>query len=144
MQSHVLSTPEGTFEYLQAGSGPPLVLVHGIEDAPHSWQRIIPQLASAYTTFTIDLMRSTWRGTGLRGFAPEATVYVIPIGIRVSRKRSHDPVSAGKHPFKVLGKQRRLGARILSCQQRQRRQEYTNPSLCSVHHAHETRLYRNL
>ena len=77
MPSRVLSTTQGTFEYLQEGSGPPLVLVHGIEDAPHSWQRIIPEFASSYTTIAIDLVRSTWRPAGLTGFAPEALAELI-------------------------------------------------------------------
>src|ERR1700750_2059038 len=39
-----------------AGSGPPLLLLHGIGDTSQAWNRVIPLLASRYTVLAPDLL----------------------------------------------------------------------------------------
>src|SRR5215467_11129220 len=41
--------------FLHAGSGPALVLVHGLLGYSFNWRRIIPQLAKKYEVFVPDL-----------------------------------------------------------------------------------------
>lgn len=53
--------------YLQAGSGPPLVLVHGLVGGLFCWRFNIPALAEHYTVYAVDLP-----GNGLSD-APAAT-----------------------------------------------------------------------
>ncbi len=42
--------------YLRAGSGPPLVLVHGLLGYSFSWRFVIPQLAESHTVYAIDML----------------------------------------------------------------------------------------
>jgi pimeloyl-ACP methyl ester carboxylesterase len=41
--------------YRQAGSGPPLVLIHGITSSSVTWERVMPYLARHYTVIAPDL-----------------------------------------------------------------------------------------
>ena len=47
--------------YERTGSGPPLVLVHGITESRHSWAPLIPSLAERFDVVAVDL-----RGHGNR------------------------------------------------------------------------------
>jgi pimeloyl-ACP methyl ester carboxylesterase len=49
-----LELPEGKMRYLKAGSGPPLVLVHGLMGYSFSWRFTIPALAPHATVYAID------------------------------------------------------------------------------------------
>jgi pimeloyl-ACP methyl ester carboxylesterase len=42
--------------YLEAGSGPPLLLIHGIAEAAWAWEVIIPDLARAHRVIAPDLL----------------------------------------------------------------------------------------
>jgi pimeloyl-ACP methyl ester carboxylesterase len=42
--------------FRMAGSGPPLLLLHGIGDTSQTWNRVIPQLAAHYTVIAPDLL----------------------------------------------------------------------------------------
>ena len=46
----------GRMRYLKAGSGPPLVLVHGLMGFSFSWSENIPPLADVRTVYAIDLL----------------------------------------------------------------------------------------
>ncbi len=46
--------PEGRMRYLQAGSGPPLILIHGLMGYSFSWRFTIPALAPYATVYAID------------------------------------------------------------------------------------------
>src|SRR5438270_9612803 len=41
--------------YLQAGSGPPLLLIHGLLGASFCWRFNVPSFAQRFTTFAVDL-----------------------------------------------------------------------------------------
>jgi len=41
--------------YARTGSGPPLVLVHGITESRHSWDPLIPSLAERFDVVAVDL-----------------------------------------------------------------------------------------
>jgi pimeloyl-ACP methyl ester carboxylesterase len=49
-----LDLPDGRMRYLQAGSGPPLILVHGLMGYSFSWRFTIPALAPLATVYAID------------------------------------------------------------------------------------------
>ncbi len=49
-----LELPEGRMRYLQAGSGPPLILIHGLMGYSFSWRFAIPALAPHATVYAPD------------------------------------------------------------------------------------------
>jgi pimeloyl-ACP methyl ester carboxylesterase len=49
-----LDLPDGRMRYLKAGSGPPLILVHGLMGYSFSWRFTIPALSSHATVYAID------------------------------------------------------------------------------------------
>jgi len=56
--------------YLSAGSGPPLLLVHGLLGYSFSWRFTIPALAQHATVYAIDLL-----GTGFSDRPPGCLLY---------------------------------------------------------------------
>ncbi len=44
-----------TPHYLEAGSGPPLLLLHGLFDSSGTWVRLIPYLSAQFKVYAIDL-----------------------------------------------------------------------------------------
>jgi pimeloyl-ACP methyl ester carboxylesterase len=53
-QEHWLELPDGRMRYLKAGSGPPLILVHGLMGYSFSWRFTLPALAPHATVYAID------------------------------------------------------------------------------------------
>jgi pimeloyl-ACP methyl ester carboxylesterase len=51
---HWLELADGRMRYLQSGSGPPLILVHGLMGYSFSWRFTIPALAPHATVYAID------------------------------------------------------------------------------------------
>ena len=49
-----LELPDGRMRYLKAGSGPPLILIHGLMGYAFSWRFAIPALAAHATVYAID------------------------------------------------------------------------------------------
>ena len=49
-----LDLPDGRMRYLKAGSGPALILVHGLMGYSFSWRFTIPALAPHATVYAID------------------------------------------------------------------------------------------
>ena len=49
-----LDLPDGRMRYLKAGSGPPIILVHGLMGYSFSWRFTIPALAPHATVYAID------------------------------------------------------------------------------------------
>jgi pimeloyl-ACP methyl ester carboxylesterase len=64
-QEHWLDLPEGRMRYLKAGSGPALILVHGLMGYAFSWRFTIPAVAPHATVYAIDNL-----GAGLSTSAP--------------------------------------------------------------------------
>ncbi|MGB8013755.1 MAG: alpha/beta fold hydrolase [Terriglobales bacterium] len=54
IEEHWLDLPDGRMRYLKAGSGPALILVHGLMGYSFSWRFTIPALASHATVYAID------------------------------------------------------------------------------------------
>jgi pimeloyl-ACP methyl ester carboxylesterase len=55
MLKHVAEIDGQQLRYLQAGSGPPVVLVHGLLGGSFCWRFNIPAIARRYTTLAVDL-----------------------------------------------------------------------------------------
>ncbi|GAB4216122.1 MAG: alpha/beta hydrolase [Roseiflexaceae bacterium] len=62
ISNHTLTIDGLTMHYLLAGSGDPLVLLHGFPQHSHMWRRIMPVLAERFTVIAPDL-----RGAGGSG-----------------------------------------------------------------------------
>ena len=54
IEEHWLDLPDGRMRYLKAGSGPPLILIHGLMGYSFSWRFTIPALAPHATVYAID------------------------------------------------------------------------------------------
>ncbi len=54
VEEHWLDLRDGRMRYLKAGSGPPLILVHGLMGYAFSWRFTIPALAPHATVYAID------------------------------------------------------------------------------------------
>jgi pimeloyl-ACP methyl ester carboxylesterase len=53
---HFLSLHGQRIAYLEAGEGPPLLLIHGIAEAAWAWEAIIPMLARTHRVIAPDLL----------------------------------------------------------------------------------------
>jgi pimeloyl-ACP methyl ester carboxylesterase len=54
IEEHWLEFPDGRMRYLKAGSGPALILIHGLMGYSFSWRFTIPALAPHATVYAID------------------------------------------------------------------------------------------
>ena len=54
VEEHWLDLPDGRMRYLRAGSGPALILVHGLMGYSFSWRFTIPSVAPHATVYAID------------------------------------------------------------------------------------------
>lgn len=54
VEEHWLELPSGRMRYLKAGSGPALILIHGLMGYSFSWRFTIPALAPHATVYAID------------------------------------------------------------------------------------------
>jgi pimeloyl-ACP methyl ester carboxylesterase len=50
-----LAVPSGTIAYTTAGSGPPLLLIHGLGGTRRTWRHVIDSLAATHTVIAPDL-----------------------------------------------------------------------------------------
>lgn len=55
VQRHYADIGDVTIHYLTAGSGDPVVLLHGIPQTSHEWRHVIPRLAERYAIIAPDL-----------------------------------------------------------------------------------------
>ena len=60
-------------QYLEAGSGPPLLLVHGHEQSATSWRWVIPALARTHRVLALSLPGHGDSAPAVGGYAPAAT-----------------------------------------------------------------------
>jgi pimeloyl-ACP methyl ester carboxylesterase len=75
--------------YQRTGSGPPLVLVHGITESRHSWDPLIPALAEPFDVVAVDL-----RGHGQSAKVPPFDVGTLAediaeLTLRLGLERPH-------------------------------------------------------
>jgi pimeloyl-ACP methyl ester carboxylesterase len=54
VEEHWLELADGRMRYLKAGSGPPVILIHGLMGYSFSWRFTIPALAPHATVYAID------------------------------------------------------------------------------------------
>jgi pimeloyl-ACP methyl ester carboxylesterase len=54
IEEHWLDFPDGRMRYLKAGSGPALILIHGLMGYSFSWRFTLPALAPYATVYAID------------------------------------------------------------------------------------------
>jgi pimeloyl-ACP methyl ester carboxylesterase len=54
--AHTISLHGHTFRYLMAGSGPALVLLHGVTCSSETWEEVIPLLAKHFTVIAPDML----------------------------------------------------------------------------------------
>jgi pimeloyl-ACP methyl ester carboxylesterase len=54
IEEHWLELPDGRMRYLKAGSGPPLLLIHGLMGYSFSWRFTIPALVPHATVYALD------------------------------------------------------------------------------------------
>ena len=57
-------------QYLEAGSGPPLLLVHGHEQSAGSWRWVIPVLARTHRVLALSLPGHGESSPAVGGYAP--------------------------------------------------------------------------
>jgi pimeloyl-ACP methyl ester carboxylesterase len=65
VEEHWITLDSARMRYLRAGSGPPLLLVHGLLGYSFSWRFTIPALAQHATVYAVDLL-----GTGFSDRPP--------------------------------------------------------------------------
>jgi pimeloyl-ACP methyl ester carboxylesterase len=53
--SHLTTANDTTLAWYELGSGPPLVLLHGLADSHRTWRAVAPRLASRFHVFMLDL-----------------------------------------------------------------------------------------
>ena len=60
-------------QYLEAGSGPPLLLLHGHEQSATSWRWVLPALARTHRVLALSLPGHGESGPAVNGYAPGET-----------------------------------------------------------------------
>ena len=85
--------------YRVTGSGPPLVLVHGLMTTGYSWRYTVAQLASEFTVYIPDLVGCGESDKPARRYPPEAvaeTVFLLASPHRLPLTTGQSlPVDAG-------------------------------------------------
>jgi pimeloyl-ACP methyl ester carboxylesterase len=99
-----LELPDGRMRYLQAGSGPPLILIHGLMGYAFSWRFTFPALAPHATVYAVDNL-----GAGL-SIAKEG----MDCGVRATAERVLQFADAlGIAHFDLLGTSHGGGVAIM-------------------------------
>ena len=105
IEEHWLPLAGGRMRYLKAGSGPPLILVHGLMGYSFSWRFTMPALAPHATVFAIDNL-----GAGLSA-APDG----MDCTVRATADRLLQFADAvGLSSFDLLGTSHGGGVAILT------------------------------
>ncbi|MET7947727.1 alpha/beta hydrolase [Micromonospora sp. NPDC005324] len=99
-----IETPGATIHGRRGGSGPPVLLLHGIPETHLMWHRVAPRLAENYTVVATDL-----RGWGDSGKPPSSSDHE-PYSMRaIARDQIAVMRSLGHEQFRLVGHDR--GAR---------------------------------
>jgi len=86
--------PEGRLRFLRAGSGPPLVLLHGLLGYSFSWRFNLAELAKYRTVFALDQL-----GTGFSDRPPDMDCSMRGVASRTLAFLEHEI----EGPFDLLG-----------------------------------------
>lgn len=68
----VVATPAGWISYTRAGSGPPIVLVHGLGHSQQTWRFLVSSLAQSHTVVAVDLPGHGESDEPAIGYSPAA------------------------------------------------------------------------
>jgi haloacetate dehalogenase len=99
-----LATAEGTVHGRHGGSGPPVLLLHGIPETHLMWHRVAPRLAERFTVVATDL-----RGFGASTSPPPAADHAPNSMRAIGREQVEVMAALGHDRFAVVGHDR--GAR---------------------------------
>lgn len=97
MESGFVTIEGRRAHYLVAGSGPPLLLIHGIVGSSANWRRNIPALAEHHTVYALDLLgmgrsdRVPGLAAGLEETARRVVATMDALGI------THADIAAASH-----------------------------------------------
>jgi pimeloyl-ACP methyl ester carboxylesterase len=105
IEEHWLDLPDGRMRYLKAGSGPALILVHGLMGYSFSWRFTIPALATHATVYAIDNL-----GAGFSTANEGMNCSVRPTADRVLQFAA----ALGIQPFDLLGTSHGGGVAIMA------------------------------
>jgi pimeloyl-ACP methyl ester carboxylesterase len=99
--------PDGRMRYLKAGSGPALILVHGLMGYSFSWRFSIPALAPHATVYAVDNLGA--------GFSPVKPGRSIDCRLRATAERLLEFADAlGIEQFDLLGTSHGGGVAIMT------------------------------
>ncbi|MBI2679471.1 MAG: alpha/beta hydrolase [Candidatus Solibacter usitatus] len=95
IQSHFANVNGVRLHYLAAGSGDPVVLLHGYAQTSHMWRPLIPQLAATHTVIAVDLRGAGQSSTPAAGYtkvemAQDIHALVRKLGYERIRIAGHD------------------------------------------------------
>ena len=123
VEENWLDLPDGRMRYLKAGSGPALILVHGLMGYSFSWRFTMPALAPHATVYAIDNLGA--------GFSPAADP--MDCTVRATAERVLQFVDAlGVIEFDLLGTSHGGGVAIMVasiCAERKQSSGARNPHL---------------
>ena len=77
IEHHTTQAGGTSFHYLLAGSGAPLVLLHGFPETNTAWRHILPKLAATYTVIAPDLP-----GFGYSKRLPNHEKHTVAVAVR--------------------------------------------------------------
>ena len=69
---HVVEARGARFHVARAGSGEPVVLLHGLPQHWYAWRKVIPELAGDFELFCLDLRGCGWSQGTRRGYGGAA------------------------------------------------------------------------
>jgi pimeloyl-ACP methyl ester carboxylesterase len=104
IEEHWLELPDGRMRYLKAGSGPALILIHGLMGYSFSWRFTMPALAPHATIYAIDNL-----GAGL---SPAAEGMDCSVGATAERVLQFAD-ALGLEDFDLLGTSHGGGVAIM-------------------------------
>jgi pimeloyl-ACP methyl ester carboxylesterase len=81
--------------YLEAGTGEPLLLIHGFPQNSYMWHDLIPELAKHYRVIAPDMRGAGWSdapasGYGKEQIADELAAFMTQVGAPRARVMGHD------------------------------------------------------
>jgi pimeloyl-ACP methyl ester carboxylesterase len=92
---HMVDVDGVRMHYAEAGSGEPLVLIHGFPQNWYMWRSVIPELAKHYRVIVPDMRGAGWSdapatGYGKEQIADEMAAFMDAVGAPRARVMAHD------------------------------------------------------
>lgn len=121
MQAQTVRTGDATFTYLRAGSGPRLVLLHGIGSAARSWQAQLDGLSSRFDVIAWDApgyggsSRLPVRNPDTSDYAAALGAFLAALGIDHLHLAGHSLGALMAARFARLNSQKLLSLTLASC-----------------------------